>query len=239
MNKSSPPQYKDNRDSLLDTVTRSIRNSHLGQTAVGKDEDYGLILSDFRDLAIDPDKQRFFGKSSDAVLIQKAVEAKVGHASFDKSHPVLSNIRPEFWIIPEVCRVLYGNSLLTSIQWEKPTRSLVSTRHFVYPPTDLALELIDNYFRHANLYLPLLHRPSFDERVKENLHLTNLGFASVYLLVCCIGSKYSDDPRVKCDGQESCHSAGWRWFDQTVTPMKTPMAPATLYDVQSYAVCLF
>lgn len=115
----------------------------------------------------------------------------------------------------------------------------MSSRNFDFPPADLAEELIDHYFRNVNLYLPLLHRPTFEEGVKANLHHTEVGFDSVYMLVCSLGAKFSDDPRVKLDGEESSHSAGWKWFNQTILTMKTPMSPATLYDIQSYAVCLF
>lgn len=125
------------------------------------------------------------------------------------------------------------------MQWEKFTRNLVSARNFVPPPADLAEELIDLYFHHTNMYLPLLHRPTFEKGVKANLHVTNTGFGSVYMLVCSLGSKFSNDPRVKYDGQESPHSAGWKWFNQAITSMKTPLSPATLYDLQSYAVCFF
>jgi hypothetical protein len=107
---------------------------------------------------------------------------------------------------------------------------------FVYPPPDLAKELIDNYFRHANIYLPLLHRPTFDRDIKANLHHLDIGFASVYLLVCSVGAPFSQDPRVLLDGEESLQSAGWRWFKQVVDIQKLRFSSSTLYDIQSCAV---
>src|SRR5260221_4869204 len=213
MGQSSPqPEHKS--PTLLDALSKTIRNSPLGQTAVGDDDDdFGVLIGDVRGMAIEPcDEDRFFGKSSGAVLIQTAIAAKRDYADPNKSHPPLSlrNARPEFWNIPEVW-LSYSICILFTdkrLQWEKTTETLVSSRNFPHLPADLAEELIDHYFRHVNLYLPLLHRPTFEEGLKANLHETDTGFASVYMLVCSLGSKFSNDPRVKYDGEESSHSAG-------------------------------
>ena len=107
MGQSSPPPSDDKSPTLLDALSRAIRNTHLGQTAVAEDEDdFGVLVTDLKNLAIEPsDLDRFFGKSSGAMLIQRAIEAKRDFADPNKSHPALSlrNARPEFWIIPEVC----------------------------------------------------------------------------------------------------------------------------------------
>lgn len=120
-------------------------------------------------------------------------------------------------------------------QWEVPNPTRPSNP-FTFPPPDLAEVLINNYFIHTNLHLPLLHQPTFQEDVMRNLHHIHVGFACVYLLVCSIGARSSNDPRVLAEGQESFHSAGWKWFQQVATVQNPPIAPATLYDVQSYAV---
>jgi hypothetical protein len=240
MGTSSPSQPGAKSPTLLDTVTRAIRNTHRGQ-AVAID-DVGVMVADLKDMSIDAhDEHRFFGKSSGAVLVRNVMEARREYVGQDRSNN-LSNIRPEFWIIPKVCPGLNIVSFwfIDQLpQWERATRVTISSQPLDYPPTDLAGELIDHYFRHFNLYLPLLHRPTFEEGVKANLYRTDTGFALVYMLVCSLGSKFSDDPRVKCDGEESSHSAGWKWFNQTIMLMKTPMAAASINDVQAYAVSLF
>ena len=60
--------------------------------------------------------------------------------------------------------------------------------------------------------MPLLHRPTFERALINGLHYSETGFASVVLLVCALGSRYSDDSRV-CVTEDK-RSAGWHYFDQ-------------------------
>jgi len=84
-----------------------------------------------------------------------------------------------------------------------------------FPPEDLMGELIESYFVNLNLFKPVLHRPSLEDGLRNNLHRTDRGFASVVLLVCAIGSRFSHDPRVFLQDVEfTRQSAGWRWFEQ-------------------------
>jgi len=101
---------------------------------------------------------------------------------------------------------------------------------------ELALHCIDLYFQYTNLYMPLLHRPTFEECVKEGLYLKDNKFAPVFLLVCAIGARYSDNPRVRLDGIESHHSAGWKWYEQVQIMNRSLVIPPTLYDLQVYCV---
>lgn len=65
-----------------------------------------------------------------------------------------------------------------------------------FPPHDLMMELVDHYFRRYNIYLPLLHRPTFERNIKDGLHLRDEAFGSTLLLVCAMGSRFSTDERV-------------------------------------------
>jgi hypothetical protein len=107
MGQSSPLPPEDKSPTILDALSRTIRDSSLSQTAVADDEDEVAVLAaDLRNLAIEPsDLDRFFGKSSGAMLFQRAIEAKRDYADPNKSNAALSlrNARTEFWIIPEVC----------------------------------------------------------------------------------------------------------------------------------------
>ena len=107
---------------------------------------------------------------------------------------------------------------------------------YTFPDLDLALHCIDLYFKYSNLYLPLLHRPTFDKYVKEGLYRTDGGFAPVFLLVCAVGARYSDNPLVRLDGVDSHYSAGWKWFEQVQITKRSLLTPATLFDVQLYCV---
>ena len=98
--------------------------------------------------------------------------------------------------------------------------------------------LCDLYFKNVNLYLPLLHRPTFEKLVAEGTHLENDSFASTLLLVCAIGSRFTEDRRVLLDGEDSFHSAGWKWFEQVQMVKKSLLAPPSLYDLQFYCVSI-
>ena len=108
---------------------------------------------------------------------------------------------------------------------------------YQFPDADLIPLLVDKYFIRVNALLPLLHRPTFDRQVAEQLFLSDTGFAAVLLLVCAIGARYVDDQRVRLDGETSGASAGWRWFNQVLMVRKSLWATPRLEDVQMLAVC--
>jgi hypothetical protein len=97
-------------------------------------------------------------------------------------------------------------------------------------------ELIDLYFTHMNLFMPLLHRPTFEKGLADGYHRESRGFGATVLLVCAIASRYSTDPRVFLPEANSEHSAGWKWFDQVQLVRRSRLAPPSLYDLQKYSV---
>jgi hypothetical protein len=111
----------------------------------------------------------------------------------------------------------------------------VSTSPYLFPDPDLLHDLIHHYFTEHNIYAPILHRPSFESDVAEGLHLRDNGFGAVVLLVCAIGSRYVDDPRVLLEGSSS-YSAGWPLYNQVHMVRKSSLVPPRLYDVQQFAV---
>jgi hypothetical protein len=86
--------------------------------------------------------------------------------------------------------------------------------------------------------MPLLHRPTFGKSVANGLHLKDNSFGAIVLLVCALGSRYSDDPRVFLEGSDSTHTCGWKWFIQVQTIQKSLLATTSLYDLQYYCVRL-
>jgi hypothetical protein len=66
----------------------------------------------------------------------------------------------------------------------------------------------------------------------------NPNFAPVFLLVCAVGARYSDNPLVRLDDVDSHHSAGWKWFEQVQIMKRSLLAPPTLYDLQLYCVSM-
>ncbi|KAF8625882.1 hypothetical protein AX15_005149 [Amanita polypyramis BW_CC] len=155
------------------------------------------------------------------MLIQTAMELKNEYTGRESAieKKELTTKRPEYW---------------TNKPWEQS--SVISKQpKYTYPPDDLLQDVIDLYFRHFNLFFPLLHRPTFERSVAEGLHLTNHGFGAVLLLVCAVGARYSDDRRVVLDGDDGYHSCGWKWFEQVQVVRRNLLAP-DLYDLQVHCL---
>ncbi|TCD69093.1 hypothetical protein EIP91_008735 [Steccherinum ochraceum] len=174
--------------------------------------------------------RRFFGKSSSVMFVQAAIAAKNEYSGLEmpkteQGWPILPSIRPQFWGVQPW--------ILGAIQKKEP-------HFFVFPAQDLFDELIELYFTEINSYLPVLHRPSFEQSMKEGLHERDEGFGSVVLLVCAAAARFSDDPRVLLEGNNTPHSAGWEYFLQVHVLFRTMslLAPPRLYDIQICAVCI-
>ena len=122
-----------------------------------------------------------------------------------------------------------------SKQWESASLRLETPR-YAFPEQDLLDQLVDLYFSRLNIFLPLLHRPTFEAHMRDGLHFRDHAFASVLLCLCACASRYSSDPRVLLDGSTAWHSSGWKWFGQVQMLRRSLMGPPLLYDVQMYAV---
>ena len=109
-----------------------------------------------------------------------------------------------------------------------------------------------------NIYLPLLHEPLFLAAIAEGLHLRDYDLGCVVLLVCALGARFCDDPRVLleeeeeepvADGNEDedmedgegkkpkvrrtgWHSAGWKYFRQVKMCRREFGTPVTVFDLQ-------
>ncbi|KAF8968587.1 fungal-specific transcription factor domain-containing protein [Flammula alnicola] len=228
--------YHSNKRSTtdLDSVTSAIRgiaSSAAPPTGLDddNDDDTSVLLADsFKRMALEPHEYRFFGKSSTALLLRTAFELKDEYTGSEFTlvdvrnprKPSHKNLRTEFW---------------TVLPWERKFNSSESI-HYTFPEPDLAMHFMDLYFVHVNIYLPLLHRPTFGKYVQEGLHLTNGNFAPVYLVVCAIGAQYSDDPKARLEGVDSYHSCGWKWFGQVQMKKQPMLAPPTLFDLQLYCL---
>jgi hypothetical protein len=120
------------------------------------------------------------------------------------------------------------------LQWEQQTLVRKPEKpQYSFPDDDLLVTLTDLYFEHVNLFSPLLHRPTLEKHLTEKFHLENKSFGAVVLLVCAIGAKFSDDPRVFMDEYSTPLTRGWKWFNQVHQAEQFPLAPASLYDVQA------
>ncbi|KAG6334450.1 hypothetical protein ID866_4639 [Astraeus odoratus] len=191
---------------------------------VPEDDDDAIAATlgeNFASLTLLPNATRYFGKSSGPMLVQKAIDLKKEYNGDDdlRAERLSQGVRPEF----RACN-----------PWEAEVMRM-SDPDFEFPAEDLGATLVDLYFTHMNHLLPLLHRPTFERKVRDKLHLRDHAFGSVYLLVCANGSRYSDDTSVLLEGTSS-HSAGWKYFEQVPVIRKTLLAPPTLEDLQVYCL---
>ncbi|KAF7335771.1 Zn(2)-C6 fungal-type domain-containing protein [Mycena venus] len=174
-----------------------------------------LVAETFQALSLNNSSNHGFqGKSSQAMLVKAAVDLRSRSAS---SVPLPTPIAPP------------------SKPWNiKPWEDLPPPHDYSFPPEDLMISLISLYFSNVNVYFPLLHRPTFETAVANNVQLSDEGFARTLLLICALGSRYSDDERVHFT-EKPFRTAGWPWFDQVKF---TLYGQPTLYDLQAYCLAV-
>ncbi|KAJ7138657.1 fungal-specific transcription factor domain-containing protein [Mycena filopes] len=106
---------------------------------------------------------------------------------------------------------------------------------YTFPSADLLPTLVGLYFAKCNTPLPLLHRPSFERALfGEHRHLSDAKFGAVVLLVCALGARWCDDPRI-ADGEER-ERCGYAWFAQV--QLGSVMLAPEVADVQAYALAV-
>ncbi|KAK7013955.1 Zn(2)-C6 fungal-type domain-containing protein [Favolaschia claudopus] len=183
----------------------------------------------FQNMSLCPRLGSFFGRSSQAVIVNAALEfmpneeAVLGPKSTSESaiqrdrarfERTRFNLRPQYW------------------KWNRPGVTTPSVLGLDFPHPALMSECIELYFLRLNIFLPLLHRPTFERAVADGLHLRDGGFAATLSLVCAIGSRWSTDPTLAEQGLD----CGWKWFDQVQLAGKRLLGQANLYDLQTYVL---
>ncbi|KAJ6544002.1 fungal-specific transcription factor domain-containing protein, partial [Mycena capillaripes] len=125
----------------------------------------------------------------------------------------------------------------TPLPWILPPAGEDSQR-YMFPDPDLLATLVDLYFEEVNLFWPVLHRPIFSCKVADKLHLRDPRFASTLLMVCSLGARHSNDPRVLLEGikKDEFHSAGWKWYSQVRAIPKYLIYKPDLYELQTVAL---
>lgn len=165
--------------------------------------------------------QKFFGPSSAFVLLRNAVDLKDECTGDDPQKRY--DKRPRYW---------------SPLAWELRTAARW-TPNYVYPEPDLLQDLVNNYFTQIHPYYPVLHAPIFHQSLLEGLHLRDDQFGAVVLLVCALGARTSDDPRVFLDDEDHL-SAGWAYYEQVPHLRKELFNPPSLYELQACSLnCLY
>ncbi|KAF7341688.1 Zn(2)-C6 fungal-type domain-containing protein [Mycena sanguinolenta] len=176
------------------------------------DSEFIDIVDSFKTLSLDSNSASdpgFQGKSSAAMLVKAAVEVKTGgeHSS--------------------------SRSNLDVPQHRLNGLRIISSHNLTFPAHHLMPSLISLYFNNVNSFLPILHRPTFNQRLNEQLHIVDNGFGTILLLVCALGSLYltgSTEPTL--DGGK----LAWECYDQVELCGHSLRGPPTLYDIQAYCL---
>ncbi|KZT07879.1 uncharacterized protein LAESUDRAFT_724338 [Laetiporus sulphureus 93-53] len=198
------------------------------------------LMQSFRKMSIEPNVPTFLGKSSGIMFVQNAMDMKQQFSGigYDES-PEGAQMRPEILNGSHQPK-FNGRHPWMSAQMEE---RLEPHKPGSFPDEDLLWKLVNLYFDHINVYMPLLHRPTFDANIRDNLHLRDEGFGSIVLLVCANGARFSDDPRVVLLDEESGEkipsSRGWEWFRQVHMIRKSLLSPPQLHDIQIYCLSAF
>ncbi|ELU37004.1 nucleus protein [Rhizoctonia solani AG-1 IA] len=191
---------------------------------ISSDEESNLV-NGMQKLAVTTFERRFHGKSSGLMLVKAARSLKQEYVNAENPDNGQSqqSRRPEFW---------------RANPWEWiDTEDPLWKDKVQPPPDDLRDALIDLFFKHVNAFFPLLHRPLFESNIRDGLHFKDSAFACVLLLVCAVGSRWSDDHRVFLEQDEPLqHSAGWKYFEQVQFLRRSLLTPPKLFDLQIMAV---
>ncbi|KAL1741746.1 fungal-specific transcription factor domain-containing protein [Schizophyllum fasciatum] len=189
------------------------------------DPDSAGFIQTLKNLDIGRDYVRHMGRSSTGAVAQLVWQAIHLRTAEDKNlaDRFYFTRRLDFWL-PR--------------PWEMEI-SAPPRPQFTFPDRMLLQSLVDLYFENVNLYFPMLHRPTFDRQLFSMDHARDTGFACILLLVCAIGSRYSDDPRVKADPNASKHSSGWHYFSQVEMVRKPMIIPPKLHDIQIHCLSIF
>jgi hypothetical protein len=114
-------------------------------------------------------------------------------------------------------------------QWDD--HSIVS--HLSFPDSALTSSLISLYFSNVNAFIPVLHRPIFEEAVSQGLHMLQDDFASTLLLVCALGSLYLADSSMY---NQDRRKLAWNFYNQVELCGHSLRRQPTTYDLQAYCV---
>ncbi|KAJ7106878.1 fungal-specific transcription factor domain-containing protein [Mycena crocata] len=188
---------------------------------------------------------KFLGSSSDALLVRISSELKAtAQGGGDPANPAHTQHIDYVTAWQDSFTICKQSHYWTGKSRDVLERSDAEIRPtYTFPPPALLSELIDLYFVHSDVYVPILHRPTFERDVATWLHLKDDAFAATVLLVCAIASRWSDDPRAtgipsgpKSPSGTDQLACGWQWYDQ-VPPQKMHLfGGVTLHGLQYYCL---
>ncbi|KAJ7595714.1 fungal-specific transcription factor domain-containing protein [Mycena floridula] len=204
---------------VLPTAAATPNEFLLNEQALIIDE---ALASHLHNMSLEQSRSRFYGRSSNLMLLKSVI-----------------NVRKEF-IGPQG---LSGYPRRTQYWRIQPWQMIPEPKPIplTFPEPDLLHDLTDLYFYHFNHYLPLLHKPTFDRLIQENIHLVNHQFGMTVLGVIAIGARYSYDPRVLEDEVDAGYTelgVGWKYFRQISLTRLSFVKPTSIYELQLYCLSI-
>ncbi|KAK7013644.1 hypothetical protein R3P38DRAFT_3362643 [Favolaschia claudopus] len=192
----------------LHIMRRTMASLHLPPAALKDSENFAIDLDELY-----LSKGSFIGKSSGATALNSlmALMNKQPPSGLHPSPAERADVHD--WESHSWC-----SNNLRPIHWRwRPWLFTPSRQNeFIFPSEPLMTDLVDLYFTRENIYLPLLHRPTFERGIAEGLHLR---LAVVR----------------ECWGGE----LGVGVWEGMVPPIQRGlMAPPTLYDLQYYCLAV-
>ncbi|KAJ6460652.1 fungal-specific transcription factor domain-containing protein [Mycena vitilis] len=183
-------------------------------------------------LEVDPlvDKH-FIGKSSGAALVEVAMDLKE-HVKREEREEAMRHGRTNDSAHDHEAPFSWPSRRLHFWTYKPLKNTARRTPEYRWPSQARMAELIDLYFLRQNMYLPLLHRPSFERNIADGLHLRDDSFAATVLVVCAIASRWAVDPNTT--GLDL--TCGWEWFDQAAAVGNHLFGQPSLYDLQYYSL---
>ncbi|KAJ7627766.1 fungal-specific transcription factor domain-containing protein [Mycena polygramma] len=153
----------------------------------------------------------FQGSFSDAMLVKVAVAVKSGEPTTLKS-PAANprNVKP----------LLQSDNNSTILQFSFMDDTLMSS-------------LVLLYFANINAFIPVLHRPTFEQGVFQGFHLRQEHFASTLLLVCALGSLYLPEASKLYPDRLNL---AWTCYDQVEFCGHSLRRRPTTSDLQAYCL---
>ncbi|KAF7299169.1 Zn(2)-C6 fungal-type domain-containing protein [Mycena indigotica] len=173
---------------------------------------------------------KYFGAVSNFALASSAIVVSTN----PKSKTPITRVQAKERFTGQLSVTRRRTEIWDVLPWERDAYE--QQTNYVYPDSDLISSLLFLYFENVHPTIPVLHQPSFERSVKENLYLRDPQFGGTLLVVLAIGSRYSDDPRVFVDGKSTL-SSGWRFIKQL--PVVRKWFEPTVDEIQFYFLMTF
>ncbi|WVQ76607.1 hypothetical protein IAR50_006280 [Cryptococcus sp. DSM 104548] len=205
-------------------------------------DDSAAVASSLRKLKIHQVQWRHHGRASGAHLVCHYQDLKQEAGESGNIFETLSrNKREDFWQVPEW-------ELFVSEVGQNPLD------YSIWPEKGLDQQLINAYFDHVNIILPLLNRPLFQREYDTGLFKTQQRFGRVCLLIFACGARFYNatetfwPPELSSargrsrdyDSQWLPYSAGWKYLRMALRMGHNPLHMPDLHELQSQVlICCF